>query len=618
MIGCSKVLSYPQITSRWSAPHPQTVSLESFPLYFTFNYIESFFEFLILIFFLSIPPPYPHQTQVCDLVYFFYLKMAAEGSGALTSQGAIDWVALSKMTVSFSVELLARYSRAGVEPLTVAVGQALFTHLADAQKRLGLSVSKLRAYSSAANALWFGIGFKHLIRTLMETEQGATLNAVSSCLMVSYDSQFSATVLKTLCDQCSMPDSLTPSLSQWCAFVKLCAPAVTASQFPILVEGFSRLLMTDANKKEPSKIAATAPSQLAAALLELAQLSKRKVASVTLMGNADCGWLAALAEWLFSLQIEIIDHAGNVLYQSKENSYADMGSFHLTILRLGDGQSTAHQSLLRSRAYLVTPGDCCFSVISEPSSHLFYQGLSEWSTILNDAFGSTFQRLLQPEIIPLFVQVLYSGLRVERQDFRVDGVSPWENNIFIKDDGQHQHFFIQLLRFAASRLPELTPVEKYVKDHAPELDRLELDRHKLSLGKTAQREPSKIQYELAFGYSTSLIDACTCNDCNDPPHNTYPLLDRAMQCLSKTAIAVYDFISYLSWLDIDDTIRPSSNGLRSLYCFDNHSIGIIEDKCSNGKSFEQVIRVLTGLRTTENENLSAVARHGLCIYRPYF
>lgn len=146
----------------------------------------------------------------------------------------------------------------------------------------------------------------------METEQGATLDAVSSCLMVSYDSQFSATVLKTLCDQCSMPDSLTPSLSQWCAFVKLCAPAVTASQFPILVEGFSRLLMTDANKKEPSEIAATAPSQLAAALLELAQLSKRKVASVTLMGNADCGWLAALAEWLFSLQIEIIDHAGNV------------------------------------------------------------------------------------------------------------------------------------------------------------------------------------------------------------------------------------------------------------------------------------------------------------------
>lgn len=219
--------------------------------------------------------------------------MAAEGSqnsGVLTNRGSIDSVALSRATVSFSVELLARYSRAGVEPLTIEVGQAIiarFSEPADAQRRLEHSVSKLRAYSSAANALWLGIGFKHLIKTFMETEQGATFIAVSSCLMVSYNSQYSATVLKTLCDQSSMQESLTPSLSQWCNLINLCTPTVTASQFPILVEGFSRLLMTDENKKRPMQIEATLPSQLAAALLELGQLSKRKVASVTLMGNAD-------------------------------------------------------------------------------------------------------------------------------------------------------------------------------------------------------------------------------------------------------------------------------------------------------------------------------------------
>lgn len=145
--------------------------------------------------------------------------MTAEGSqnsAAWVQQGSLDWVALSKTTVSFSVDLLARYSRAGVEPLTIAVGQALFAQFrvpADAQKRLELSISKLKAYSLAANALWFGIGFKHLIRTLMETEQGSSVVAVSSCLMVSYDNGFSATVLKTLCDKSSMPEKLTPSLS---------------------------------------------------------------------------------------------------------------------------------------------------------------------------------------------------------------------------------------------------------------------------------------------------------------------------------------------------------------------------------------------------------------------
>lgn len=85
--------------------------------------------------------------------------------------------------------------------------------------------------------------------------------------------------------------------------------------------------------------------------------STGKVANVTLMGNADCGWLAALAEWLFSLRVEIIDHTGNPLYQSKGGSHANTGSFQLTIIRLEDGQTCALQSLLHSRTHLIAPGD---------------------------------------------------------------------------------------------------------------------------------------------------------------------------------------------------------------------------------------------------------------------
>lgn len=65
--------------------------------------------------------------------------MAAHSSqvaGGLMEQGSIDWVALSKTSVSFSLEILARCARAGVETLTIAVGQAIFSQfdvLADAQ-----------------------------------------------------------------------------------------------------------------------------------------------------------------------------------------------------------------------------------------------------------------------------------------------------------------------------------------------------------------------------------------------------------------------------------------------------------------------------------------------------
>lgn len=69
-----------------------------------------------------------------------------------------------------------------------------------------------------------------------------------------------------------------------------------------------------------------------------------------------------------------------------------------------------------------------------------------------------------------------------------------------------------------------------------------------------------------------------------------------MQCLSKTAITIFNFISYLSWLDIDETIRPPWKGLRSLY-HTNDSIGGMEGDYSHGKAFELVIRLLTGMST---------------------
>lgn len=94
-----------------------------------------------------------------------------------------------------------------------------------------------------------------------------------------------------------------------------------------------------------------------------------------------------------------------------------MVSFHLTIIRIGGDGLTAHQSLLHSRVFLVPHGNSCFSLLPTHPSDTFYQGRSEWSTILNDAFGSAFQSLLRPEILPLFAQVLFSGLRVKNRDF---------------------------------------------------------------------------------------------------------------------------------------------------------------------------------------------------------
>jgi hypothetical protein len=98
------------------------------------------------------------------------------GSGAgFAQQGSVDWVALSGSTLTFSVEVLSRFSKAGVEMVTIAMGQALFARFnikPDAQRRFSEAISKLKAVSSYGDILWFGFGVKHVIRTLAETEQG--------------------------------------------------------------------------------------------------------------------------------------------------------------------------------------------------------------------------------------------------------------------------------------------------------------------------------------------------------------------------------------------------------------------------------------------------------------
>lgn len=140
-----------------------------------------------------------------------------QGGPNFAQQGSVDWVSLSNSTLGFSVEILSRFSKAGVEMITVAVGQAIFSTFvvpSAGQKRVTDAVAKLKVFSSYGNVLWFGFGIKHVVRTLCETEQGATCAAICACLSVSYDLSLASQVLKALTDEYMTPGTLTPALSQ--------------------------------------------------------------------------------------------------------------------------------------------------------------------------------------------------------------------------------------------------------------------------------------------------------------------------------------------------------------------------------------------------------------------
>ena len=124
------------------------------------------------------------------------------GSTGIVQQRTVGWASLSRPSFTFSIEVMSRFAKAGVEMITCAMGQALcsrFNVPAEGRKRVADAISKLKAYSSYGQVLWFGFGVKHVVRSLGETEQGVACEALCACLSVSYSTEVGAQILSALC-----------------------------------------------------------------------------------------------------------------------------------------------------------------------------------------------------------------------------------------------------------------------------------------------------------------------------------------------------------------------------------------------------------------------------------
>lgn len=81
-------------------------------------------------------------------------------SQQFTQQGQVDWVALSKSSVQFTVAFLARLSKAGVDALTIQVGRhmcRMFAFNPVGQERISLAITQLKKYGSYGNIIGSGL-----------------------------------------------------------------------------------------------------------------------------------------------------------------------------------------------------------------------------------------------------------------------------------------------------------------------------------------------------------------------------------------------------------------------------------------------------------------------------
>lgn len=497
-----------------------------------------------------------------------------------SQQGSLDWGQLAHLSMTLSVEVISRLSKAGVEPLTVAMGQAICSQFrvpADSQDRVSQAVKKLKAVSSYGDLLWFGFGVKHIIRSLAESEQGISSVGLCGCLSVSFDPTYSAQVLRRLAQERNIPGILAPSIAQWRALISVCSGSLLASHFPNMVEGFSRLWCESPGfGRLGTPARPTAVEALVKAIDGISNVSNGSLASVTITGESTCAWLAALSEWLFSLHVRVVDQDGKCLYQKFNGKET---SAQVIIIR---HPGARNPMAVTEKTFSVPSGESFLNLEIENADHLFGHGRSTWDTILLDTFGSS--------ISGFFKSSSVGGYLTSRFD--------------LLDDRFHFRFGgPRAIVFALEKLPELR-VMKSLVDHAGNL----------------KADSGSISDSAELG----ILNPCGCFQCRSTTSeksSTGDMGHRSGVCHTALADTIVEYTEVLMRLKLDESIQPSSTGLSLLYRERARGYGQDASSSVMSKTEEddilRCLRIITGFaarRRNLDEGVSAISWFGVTAF----
>ena len=485
------------------------------------------------------------------------------GSSSFAQQGSVDWVALSGSSVQFSVAVLARLSKAGIDAFTLRFGQAICCNFAlepRAQELVYEAIHKAKKYPSYGDLMWFGFGIKDIVTDLADTEEGLTLVALCAALSTTYDSTFAAQVIRELCVLCKAPQSFTPALRQWKTLVELCAGILTSSHCVTLANGFRRLICGHLELPLDTRHSPTTSIALAEAIMTLARIIKRSLVSATISGALDCAWLAAFAESILSLNVGVCDSNGDFFYQSRQCAGAHP---QLTILLCNANTARGGDLLLRSKASVVPQGQSLLQ--KDPALHgtslLNWQ--SPWSTILHDVFGESVDRLLAIQLsktddgqTTAFAQYLRCMSLLQRQDSSAQFGNPTADALNTSFANHPVNPLIwthpnssgsRFLNFATKWLTEL-PARLF--------DRLPLPREDF--------EDLTNILELGTIALEAIERDCQCVQHHPESAQRDPSKYNAT-CLLVMAETIVIFLWILIDSDIDVDVLPSITGLANLY-----------------------------------------------------
>ena len=338
------------------------------------------------------------------------------------------------------------------------------------------------------------------------------------------------------------------------------------------MDGFLRIL-NPRTSKGIKEYEPTAPESLARALLLLAQISAKRLENCTFSGGVDCAWLAAVAEFLFRLTVDIKSPDGGYLYRSNGIHH---GEAQVTFLK--DFKATTGTELTRKCFSLPNGCELLHTFDRLKDDREAFVSHSQWTGLMGDAFGSDVEELLRGQASIHFATLLvylsraphWSTLTTPRGLYHIQSLQYGPRTLNGDD----------LLRFAARQLPEL----------------------QYCLEAVALRSLSIISEHQAMLHLMSIRKLCRCRGCpGDGSFYTYP--DGCLLRLVKTIIIT---ISSLSAANVKGVL-PSVRGLRTIY-------SRREPTLINSTLLDIIFDLFSSPRDTTSNKALATAELGVCCF----
>lgn len=482
----------------------------------------------------------------------------AQGSNSsgFVQQGAVDWVALGQTTFTASVAILGRLSSAGIEPLTVAIGQAICSRIplgVHGENVLKQAMAKLQACSSFGDVVWFGVGVRHVLRTLVQTSQGCSLVALCAALNEGHNRSTSALIIYEIARLCGSPQDISPSFSQWEALIKASSSVFAGSTFGLRLH--QMLKLGGYTQSPETMIYPGHPKDLAEVILAVGSVVSGDTREIRVRGGPTCCWIAAFADYVLGLNVTMRLQDGSLVFSNFDTRE---GSAQISV-DFASALPSEGLSCVGRVFYIRHGSDFIRQSFHDPVvGDSYLGGRVEFRTMLQETFGGKIVALLCPQPQFWLPGVDYlSGEKIDDFFVRLYVAGAVAFVSFTAEKCRYQDT-TDFLRCAFSWIPELRLNEVKLLQAARHFDNVSPDRQ-----------------EIAQMYSTAkaaIRSRCTCKKCVTLEKEAFSLgkptdltSKNKSYCLGRLA----DLLLHLSFLfgrlRLHGSLSPTRVGLLRLY-----------------------------------------------------